>query len=106
MFKPYNEYLWSLHSGRRIRTSSWRLMAGNTTMKCWSGGNFRKIHSIYVYGLSDPAEESDFRAALLKETELEVVHQASGYLTLSTCNNGAGAAGCWSSRPLPGRCPQ
>ena len=42
--------------------------------------------------LSDPAEESDFRAALLKETELEVVHQASGYLTLSTCNNGGGSS--------------
>ena len=51
-------------------------MAGNTTMKCWRGGNFRKIHSIYVYGFKRPAEESDFRAALLKETELEVVHQA------------------------------
>lgn len=47
--------------------------------------------SLYRYtDLSDPAEESDFRAALLKETELEVVHQASGYLTLSTCNNGGG----------------
>ena len=47
--------------------------------------------SLYQYtDLSDPAEESDFRAALLKETELEVVHQASGYLTLSTCNNGGG----------------
>ena len=42
--------------------------------------------------LSDPAEESDFRAALLKETELEVVHQAPGYLTLSTCNNGGGSS--------------
>ena len=40
--------------------------------------------------LGDPEKESDFRAALLKETELEVVHQASGYLTLSTCNNGGG----------------
>lgn len=47
--------------------------------------------SLYQYtDLSDPAEESDFRAALLKETELEVVHQAPGYLTLSTCNNGGG----------------
>ena len=49
--------------------------------------------SLYQYtDLSDPAEESDFRAALLKETELEVVHQASGYLTLSTCNNGGGSS--------------
>ena len=47
--------------------------------------------SLYQYtDLSDPAEESDFRAAILKETDLEGVHQASGYLTLSTCNNGGG----------------
>ena len=47
--------------------------------------------SLYRYtGLGDPEKESAFRAALLKETELEVVHQASGYLTLSTCNNGGG----------------
>ena len=47
--------------------------------------------TLYTFtDLSDPAEESDFRAALLKETELEVVHQAPGYLTLSTCNNGGG----------------
>ena len=47
--------------------------------------------TLYTFtDLSDPAEESDFRAALLKETELEVVHQASGYSTLSTCNNGGG----------------
>ena len=47
--------------------------------------------SLYQYtGLSDPARESEFRAALLKETDLEVVHQAPGYLTLSTCNNGGG----------------
>lgn len=46
---------------------------------------------IYQYtDLSDPATESDFRAALLKETDLEVVHQAPGYLTLSTCNNQGG----------------
>ena len=49
--------------------------------------------TLYTFtDLSDPAEESDFRAALLKETELEVVHQASGYLTLSTCNNGGGSS--------------
>ena len=36
------------------------------------------------------AEESDFWAAILKETDLEGVHQAPGYLTLSTCNNGGG----------------
>lgn len=47
--------------------------------------------SLYQYtDLSDPATESDFRAAILKETDLEGVHQASGYLTLSTCNNGGG----------------
>lgn len=47
--------------------------------------------SLYQYtDLSDPAEESDFRAAILKETDLDGVHQASGYLTLSTCNNGGG----------------
>ena len=46
---------------------------------------------IYQYtDLSDPASESDFRGTLLKETDLEVVHQAPGYLTLSTCNNGGG----------------
>ena len=49
--------------------------------------------TLYTFtDLSDPAEESDFRAALLKETELEVVHQASGYLTLSTCNNRGGSS--------------
>ena len=47
--------------------------------------------SLYQYtDLSDPAEESDFRAAILKETDLEGIHQAPGYLTLSTCNNGGG----------------
>ena len=47
--------------------------------------------TLYTFtDLSDPAEESDLRAALMKETELEVVHQASGYLTLSTCNSGGG----------------
>lgn len=46
-----------------------------------------------LYGftdLSDPQTSSDFRAALLRETDLDVVHQAPGYLTLSTCNNGGG----------------
>lgn len=47
--------------------------------------------SLYRYtDLSNPTTESEFRAALLKETELEVVHQAPGYLTLSTCNNQGG----------------
>ena len=47
--------------------------------------------SLYQYtDLSDPATESDFRAAILKETDLEGVHQAPGYLSLSTCNNGGG----------------
>ena len=46
---------------------------------------------LYQYtDLSDLATESDFRAAILKETDLEGVHQAPGYLTLSTCNNGGG----------------
>ena len=40
--------------------------------------------------LADPTAASDFRATLLKETDLYVVHQAKGYLTLSTCNNGGG----------------
>ena len=40
--------------------------------------------------LADPTAASDFRATLLKETDLDVVHQAEGYLTLSTCNNGGG----------------
>ena len=40
--------------------------------------------------LADPVAASDFRATLLKETDLDVVHQAEGYLTLSTCNNGGG----------------
>lgn len=40
--------------------------------------------------LADPTAASDFRATLLKETNLDVVHQADGYLTLSTCNNGGG----------------
>ena len=39
---------------------------------------------------ADPSAASDFRATLLKETDLDVVHQAEGYLTLSTCNNGGG----------------
>ena len=47
--------------------------------------------SLYQYtDLSDSAAESEFRAAILKETDLEGVHQAPGYLTLSTCNNGGG----------------
>lgn len=47
--------------------------------------------SLYRYtDLNDPVTESNFRAAILKETDLEVVHQAPGYLTLSTCNNGGG----------------
>lgn len=45
----------------------------------------------YTYtSLADPVAASDFRATLLKETDLDVVHQAEGYLTLSTCNNGGG----------------
>ena len=41
--------------------------------------------SLYQYtDLSDPAAESEFRAAILKETDLDGVHQAPGYLTLST----------------------
>ena len=49
--------------------------------------------TLYTFtDLSDPAEESDFRAAILKETDLEGVHQAPGYLTLSTCNNGDGSS--------------
>lgn len=49
--------------------------------------------SLYQYtDLSDPATESDFRAAILKETDLDGVHQAPGYLTLSTCNNGDGSS--------------
>ena len=47
--------------------------------------------SLYQYtDLSDSAAESEFRAAILKETDLDGVHQAPGYLTLSTCNNGGG----------------
>lgn len=47
--------------------------------------------SLYTFtGLIGPATESGFRAALLKETALGVVHQAPGYLTLSTCGNGGG----------------
>ena len=48
-----------------------------------------------LYGftdLSDPAIGSNFRAALLNETSLDAVHQAPGYLTLSTCNNGGGSS--------------
>lgn len=47
--------------------------------------------SLYHYtDLNDPAVESEFRAALLRETELDAIHQAPGYLTLSTCNNQGG----------------
>ena len=47
--------------------------------------------SLYQYtDLNDPVTESNFRAAILKETDLDGVHQAPGYLTLSTCNNGGG----------------
>ena len=47
--------------------------------------------TLYTFtDLSDPAEESDFRAAILKDPDLDGVHQAPGYLTLSTCNNGGG----------------
>lgn len=40
--------------------------------------------------LADPSAASNFRATLLRETDLDVIHQAEGYLTLSTCNNGGG----------------
>ena len=47
--------------------------------------------SLYQYtDLSDPVTESNFRAAILKETDLDGILQAPGYLTLSTCNNGGG----------------
>ena len=46
---------------------------------------------LYTFtSLADPAVAADFRATLLRETDLDVVHQAEGYLTLSTCNNGGG----------------
>ena len=46
---------------------------------------------VYTYtDLSGAAEMEDFRAALLEETSLDVVPQAEGYLTLSTCNNQGG----------------
>ena len=48
---------------------------------------------LYTFtSLADPAVASDFRATLLRETDLDVVHQAEGYLTLSTCNNGGGGS--------------
>lgn len=44
--------------------------------------------SLYSYTeLSDPVEASEFRRTLIQEGELDVVHHAPGYLTLSTCNN-------------------
>lgn len=47
--------------------------------------------SLYSYtDLSDPVEASEFRRALLQEGELDVVHHAPGYLTLSTCNDQGG----------------
>ena len=49
--------------------------------------------SLYQYtDLNDPVTESNFRAAILKETDLDGIHQAPGYLTLSTCNNGGGSS--------------
>lgn len=46
---------------------------------------------LYLYtDLSDPAIESNFREALLQETNSGAVYQATGYLTLSTCNNQGG----------------
>ena len=49
--------------------------------------------SLYQYtDLNDPVTESNFRAAILKETDLEGVHQAPGYLTLSTCNDQGGSS--------------
>lgn len=46
---------------------------------------------LYSYtDLSGPAVEIEFRSALLQAAGLEAVHQAGGYLTLSTCGNGGG----------------
>lgn len=46
---------------------------------------------IYRYtDLSDPAAESDFRAALFQAANLDVIHHTEGYLTLSTCGDWGG----------------
>ena len=46
---------------------------------------------VYTFtDLSDATEMEDFRAMLLEETALDIIPQAEGYLTLSTCNNHGG----------------
>ena len=46
---------------------------------------------VYRYtDLSDPAAESDFRAALFQAANLDVIHHTQGYLTLSTCGDWGG----------------
>ena len=46
---------------------------------------------VYTFtDLSDATEMEDFRAMLLEETALDIIPQAEGYLTLSTCNNQGG----------------
>lgn len=46
---------------------------------------------LYSYtDLNSPEKASMFRGALLQATDLDVVHHAPGYLTLSTCNDQGG----------------
>lgn len=46
---------------------------------------------LYTYtDLSGATEMDNFRSTLLEETGLDVIPQAEGYLTLSTCNNQGG----------------
>ena len=46
---------------------------------------------VYTYtDLSDAAKMESFRSTLLEETGVGAIHQAEGYLTLSTCNNQGG----------------
>ena len=46
---------------------------------------------VYRYtDLSDPAAESDFRAALFDAANLDVIHHTEWYLTLSTCGDWGG----------------
>lgn len=46
---------------------------------------------LYSYtDLNSPEKASMFRGALLQATDLDAVHHAPGYLTLSTCNDQGG----------------
>ena len=77
MFKPLISYLEPSFRGNPQGNLSRTVRKTVPDTRCVTVVETNTQCSLYQYtDLSDPAEESDFRAALLKETELEGVHQA------------------------------